>query len=111
MRFLMMVKGNTRSETGAMGKYNEQLAKAGVVLDLSGLHPSSHGARVRYDGNKRTVVDGPFADAKDFVCGYWLIQVSSREEALEWAKRVPFQEGEVELRQLYEDFASGPAAD
>ena len=127
MRFLMMVKANKDSEAGVMpddtliaemGRYNEELAKAGVLLDLSGLQPSSKGARVRFSGGKRTVVDGPFTETKELIAGYWLIQVKSREEAIEWAKRVPAphgegQEGEIEIRQLFEleDFAPSPAID
>jgi hypothetical protein len=127
MRFLMMVKANKDSEAGvmpedtliaAMGRYNEELAKAGVLLDLSGLQPSSKGARVRFAGGKRTVIDGPFTETKELIAGYWLIQVKSREEAIEWAKRAPAphgegQEGEIELRQLFEleDFAPSAAID
>jgi hypothetical protein len=123
----MMVKANKDSEAGVMpddkliaemGKYNEELAKAGVLLDLAGLQPSSKGARIRFSGGKRTVVDGPFTETKELIAGYWLIQVKSREEALEWAKRVPAphgegQEGEIEIRQLFEleDFAPSEAID
>ena len=111
MRFMMIVKANAESEAGVMpstemlaemGKYNEELVKAGVMLAGEGLHPSSKGARVRYSGDKRTVIDGPFAETKELIAGFWLIQVRSREEALEWARRVPFQAGEVELRQIFE---------
>ena len=120
MRFMMIVKGNKDSEAGvlpseenlaAMAKYNEELLKAGVMLDGSGLKPTSQGARVRYAGNKRTVIDGPFAEAKEVIAGYWIIQAKSREEAIEWAKRVPFEDGEVEVRPYFEleDFAQGPA--
>jgi len=121
MRFMMIVKASKESEAGAMpseeilaamAKYNEELVKAGVMLDGSGLKPSSKGFRVKYEGSKRTVVDGPFAEAKELVAGYWIIQVKSREEALEWAKRVPFKDGqEVEIRQFFEleDFAPSPA--
>jgi hypothetical protein len=116
MRFMVIVKANKESESGAlpdekilaeMGKYNEELVKAGVMLAGEGLHPSSRGARVRFQGSKRTVVDGPFTEAKELVAGYWLWQVKSKEEALEWLKRAPFQEGEVEIRQVHEaaDFA------
>lgn len=120
MRFLMMVKANEDSEAGkvpsqelldAMGKYNEQLQKAGVLVDLAGLYPSSKGARIKYAGNKQTVVDGPFAETKELIGGYWIIQVKSREEAIEWAKRAPNphgegKEGEIELRPIFdiEDF-------
>ena len=122
MRFMMFVKASKESEAGAMpdekilgdmAKYNEELLKAGVLLDLSGLHPTSRGARVKYSGDKRTVTDGPFAEAKELVAGYWLIQVKSKDEAIEWARRVPFQDGEVEVRQLFEleDFAPSAAID
>lgn len=120
MRFLMMVKANEDSEAGkmpsqelldAMGKYNEQLQNAGVLVDLAGLYPSSKGARIKYAGNKQTVVDGPFAETKELIGGYWIIQVKSREEAIEWAKRAPNphgegNEGEIELRPIFdlEDF-------
>jgi hypothetical protein len=121
MRFMMIVKANKDSEAGvmpeekliaAMTKYNEELAKAGVLLDLSGLQPSSKGARIKFSGGKRTVVDGPFADTAGLIAGYWLIQVKSRQEAIEWAKRAPApfgegKDGEIELRELFEleDFA------
>ena len=120
MRFMMIVKASSDSEAGqmpdektlaAMAKYNEELVKAGVLLDLSGLKPSSKGARIKYSGSKRTVIDGPFAEAKELVAGFWTIQVKSKEEAIEWAKRVPFEDGEVELRPFFEleDFTPGPA--
>ncbi len=125
MRFMMIVKANKDSEAGVMPtdelisvmtKYNEELAKAGVLLDLAGLHPSSKGARIKFSGGKKTVIDGPFAETKELIAGYWLIQVKSREEAMEWARRVPAphgedQEGEVELRQVFEldDFEQTPA--
>ena len=120
MRFMVIVKATKDSEAGvmpteglltAMTKYNEELVKAGVMLDGSGLKPSSNGARIRYSGSKRTVIDGPFAEAKELIAGYWIIQVKSKEEAIEWAKRVPFDDGEVELRPFFEleDFAPGPA--
>jgi hypothetical protein len=99
---------------GDMAKYNEELVKAGVLLDASGLKPSSQGVRVKYSGTKRTVIDGPFAESKELVAGFWVIQVKSTEEAIEWAKRVPFENGEeVELRPFFEleDFAPGPAID
>lgn len=116
MRFMVLVKANKDSEAGVlpdaaqlteMGQFNEELVKAGVMLAGEGLHPSGKGARVRFDGNKRTVVDGPFAEAKELVAGFWLWQVRSKEEAVEWLKRAPFREGEVELRQVFEpaDFA------
>ena len=120
MRFLMLVKATNESEAGAMpdekllarmGKYNEELQRAGVLLDLSGLKPTSKAARVRFAGGKKTVVDGPFAESKELVAGYWLIQAKSLDEAVEWAKRVPFEDGEVEIRPLFEleDFAPSPA--
>ena len=111
MRFVMMVKATPDSETGVMpteaelaemGRFNEELVKAGVMLAGEGLHPTSKGARIRYDGDKRTVIDGPFAEAKELVAGFWIIRVGSREEAIEWARRVPFREGEVEIRQVFE---------
>ena len=127
MRFMMIVKANKDSEAGkmpseellsAMGKYNEELMKAGVLLDLAGLQPSSKGARIKFSGGNRTVVDGPFTETKELIAGYWIIQVKSREEALEWAKRVPNphgegQEGEIELRQFFEldDFGPSEAVD
>jgi len=87
--------------------------KAGVMLDGAGLKPSSKGARIKYTGDKRTVTDGPFAESKELVAGFWIIQVKSKEEALEWAKRVPFEDGEVEIRPFFEleDFAPGEAID
>ena len=123
MRVMMIVKANPKSEAGvlpteahlaAMGKYNEELQKAGVLLDLSGLKPTSAGARIKFGGGKATVIDGPFAEAKELVAGYWIIQVKSKEEAIEWAKRIPAEVcevGEVELRPFYEleDFVSGDA--
>jgi hypothetical protein len=128
MRFMMIVKANPASEGGAMpdeamlatmGKYNDELRKAGVLLDLAGLTPSSQGCRVRFaKGGKRQVIDGPFSETKELIAGYWFIQVRSKEEAIEWAKRIPFEadprtgeEPEVELRRLWEleEFAPGPA--
>jgi hypothetical protein len=127
MRFMMIVKASKDTEAGkmpseellsAMGKYNEELLKAGVLLDLAGLQPSSKGARIKFSGGKRTVVDGPFRESKELIAGYWIIQVKSREEALEWAKRAPNpygdgQEGEIELRQFFEldDFGPSEAVD
>ena len=130
MRFMMIVKANKDSEAGvmpsekdlaAMGKYNEDLVKAGVMLDGTGLAPSSQGARVRFSAaGKRTVIDGPFTEAKELIAGYWVIQVKSKEEAVEWAKRIPFEpdpktgeEPEVELRRLFEldEFEPGEAID
>ena len=117
MRFMMLVKANSDSEAGTMpseqelaemGQYNEELVKAGVLLAGEGLHPTSNGARVKFSGSKPTVTDGPFAEAKELIAGFWIIQVKSREEAIEWARRVPFREGEVEIRQIFEaeDFGS-----
>lgn len=124
MRFMMMVRANKDSEAGvmpeerliaAMTKYNEELAKAGVLLDLAGLQPSSKGARIKFSGGKPIVVDGPFAETKELIAGYWLIQVKSNEEAIEWAQRCPSPfgegaEGEIELRQLFELEDFGPSA-
>ena len=124
MRFMMIVKANKDSEAGvmpdekliaAMTMYNEEMAKAGVLLDLAGLQPSSKGARIKFSAGKRTVIDGPFAETKELIAGYWLIQVKSKAEALEWAERVPSPhgaaaEGEIELRQLYELEDFGPSA-
>jgi len=118
MRFMVIVKANKDSEDGVlpnekelteMGKFNEELAKAGVMLAGEGLQSSAKGARVRFDGKKRTVVDGPFAETKELVAGFWLWQVKSKEEAIEWLKRAPFQEGEVEIRQVFENEDFGDA--
>jgi hypothetical protein len=127
MRFMMIVKASKDSEAGkmpseelltAMGKYNEELMKAGVLLDLTGLHPSSKGARIRFSKGKRTVIDGPFAETKELIGGYWMIQVKSKEEALEWANRAPCPQGEgadgeIEIRQVFEleDFCASEAID
>jgi hypothetical protein len=111
MRFMVIVKASKESEAGIlpthdelaeMGKFNEELTKAGVMLAGEGLQASSKGARVRFEGNKRTVIDGPFAETKELIAGFWLWQVRSREEAIEWLKRAPFREGEVEIRQVFE---------
>ena len=115
MRFMVMVKATKESEAGVMpseklltemGKFNEELVKAGVMLAGEGLHPSSKGARVRFSGNKRTVIDGPFAETKELVAGFWLLQVKSKQEAIEWMKRCPnpFENGEseIEIRQVFE---------
>ncbi len=114
MRFMILVKATKESEAGVMpteqeltemGKFNEELVKAGVLLAGEGLHPSSRGARIRYSGSKRTVIDGPFAETKELIAGFWLIQVKSLAEAIEWMKRVPFTgapETEVEIRQVFE---------
>ena len=117
MRFMVMVKADKNSEAGvmpdeklltAMGQFNEELAKAGVLLAGEGLQPSSKGARVRFSGAKRTVIDGPFAETKELVAGFWLWQVKSKEEAIEWLKRAPFDETEVEIRQVFEASDFGP---
>jgi hypothetical protein len=112
MRFMVIVKANEQTEQGVlpteqelaeMGDFNEQLVKAGVMLAGEGLHPSSKGARVRFDEEGRTtVVDGPFAETKELIAGYWILQVSSREEVLEWMKKAPFRDGEVEIRKIAE---------
>jgi len=119
MRFMVIVKANKDSEAGAlpdekilteMGKFNEELSKAGVMLAGEGLQPSSKGVRVRFDGSKRTVIDGPFAETKELIAGFWLWQVKSREEAIEWLKRAPFDGGtEVEIRQVFETEDFGEA--
>jgi hypothetical protein len=114
---MVIVKADKDSEAGVlptrellaeMGKYNEGLAKAGIMLAGEGLQASSKGARVRFNGNKRTVIDGPFAETKELVAGFWLWQVRSKEEAIEWLKRAPFREGEVEIRQVFEADDFGP---
>lgn len=121
MKFMVIVKANAASEAGAMpseklltemGQFNEELVKAGVLLAGEGLHPSSRGARIVFDGDKRTVVDGPFAETKELVAGFWIIEVSSKEEAIEWMKRCPnphpdgVGESQIEIRQIFsaEDF-------
>jgi hypothetical protein len=111
MRFMVIVKANKDSEAGAvpsekmlteMGKFNEELVKAGVMLAGEGLQSSSKGARVKFSGGKTTVIDGPFAETKELVAGYWMWQVKSKEEAIEWLKRAPFEDTEVEIRQVFE---------
>ena len=115
MRFMVIIKADGKSEAGQMpservltemGKYNEELVKAGVMLAGEGLHPSSKGARVRFSGTKRTVIDGPFPETKELIAGFWLIQVKSKEEAIEWAKRSPHphpgEDTEIEIRQVFE---------
>src|SRR5213594_4176108 len=118
MRFMVLVKANKDSEAGvlpdenaltAMGKFNEELAKAGVLLAAEGLQASSKGARVRFSASKRTVVDGPFAETKELIAGYWVWQVKSKEEAIEWLKRAPFQDTEVEIRPVFEPADFGEA--
>ena len=122
MRFMIIVKATKDSEAGVMpseklltemGKFNEELMKAGVILAGDGLHPSSKGARVRFSGTKRTVIDGPFAETKELMAGYWVWQMNSKEEAIEWVKRCPNpagddKEGEIEIRQLFEAEDFGP---
>jgi hypothetical protein len=111
MRFMVLVKADKNSEAGVMpnekiltdmGNFNEELVKAGVMLAGEGLHPTSKGARVRFSGGKRTVIDGPFAETKELIAGFWLWQVKSKEEAIEWLKRAPFEDTEVEIRQVFE---------
>jgi hypothetical protein len=121
VRFMAMVKANKLSESGAlpdpellaaMGKYNEELAKAGVLLAGEGLQPSSKGARIRFSGGRRTVVDGPFTESKELIAGFWIIQAKSKEEAIEWIKRCPHPfgdgEAEIEIRQVFESSDFGP---
>ena len=122
MRFMVIVKATEESEAGVMpstellaemGRYNEELVKAGIMQAGEGLHPSSKGARVRFEGSKRTVTDGPFAETKELVAGFWLLQVRSKEEAIEWIKRCPNptgDESEIELRQVFETEDFGDAA-
>ena len=116
MRFMLMIKATDATERGEMpatdtfvemGKFNEELINAGILLAGDGLQPSSKGARVYLSGDKRMVVDGPFTETKELVGGFWILQVKSKEEAVEWARRIPFADGEVELRRLFEteDFA------
>src|SRR5437870_2758523 len=114
MRFMILIKADKNTEAGAlpderllteMGKFNEELVKAGVMLAGEGLHPSSRGARVKFSGDKRTVVDGPFTETKELIAGFWLWQVRSMEEAIEWVKRCPNpmrEESEIEIRQVFE---------
>ena len=120
MRFMILVKADKNSEAGVlpsaellteMGKYNEELVKAGVMLAGEGLHPSSKGARVRFSGKNRTVIDGPFAETKELIAGFWINQVKSKEEAIEWVKRCPNPmegESEIEIRQVFEAEDFGP---
>ncbi|WP_223520695.1 YciI family protein [Pseudomonas sp. GL-B-19] len=115
MRFMIIVKASQDSEAGvmpsnelltAMGNYNEELVKAGIMIEGEGLHPSSKGARVRFSGDKRTVIDGPFAETKELIAGYWIWQVKSKQEAIDWVKRcpnpMPGTEAEIEIRQVFE---------
>ncbi|MGA2763953.1 MAG: YciI family protein [Spirochaetia bacterium] len=120
MRVMVIVKANKDSEAGLMpgreilekmGRYNEELAKAGVMLAGEGLHSSARGARVRFSGKERTVIDGPFAETKELIAGFWLWKVKSREEAIEWLKRAPFDGGvEIEIREVIEAEDLGQAA-
>jgi hypothetical protein len=120
MKFMVLVPADKQSEAGlmpdekllsAMMKFNEEMVKAGVMLAGEGLHPTSKGARIRYEGSKRTVIDGPFTDSKELIAGFWLIQVKSREEAIEWMKRAPFDGGtQIEIRQVHEMEDFGAAA-
>ena len=115
MRFMIIVKASQDSEAGvmpskelltAMGNYNEELVKAGIMIDGEGLHPTSKGTRVRFSGDKRTVIDGPFAETKELIAGYWIWQVKSKQEAIDWVKRcpnpMPGTDAEIEIRQVYE---------
>jgi hypothetical protein len=125
MRFMVIVKATKDSEAGkmpseemlgAMANFNEELVKAGVMLDGNGLQPTSKGARIRFTGGKREVIDGPFAETKELIAGYWIIQVKSREEAIEWMKRCPNpynEDGEIEIRQVFEleDFGESDAVE
>ena len=117
MRFMVMVKSNSEAEENvepstemleAMSRYNDELVKAGVLLDANGLTSSADGALVSFTDGEPTVIDGPFTEAKELVAGYWVIEVKSREEIVEWVKRVPFEDGEVEIRQFYEADDFGP---
>jgi hypothetical protein len=125
MRFMAIVKASKDSEAGkmpseellaAMAKFNEEMVKAGVMLEGNGLQPSSKGARVRFSGDKRTVIDGPFAETKELIAGYWILQVKSKQEAIDWIKRCPNPhegESEIEIRQIFEleDFGESPAVE
>jgi hypothetical protein len=122
MRFMMLVKATEESEAGVlpdekilaeMGKFNEEMVKAGVMLAGEGLQASSKGARVNFSGGKPTVTDGPFTETKELIAGFWLIQAKSKEEAIEWAKRAPFEDGEIEIRQIFEleDFGASEAVE
>jgi hypothetical protein len=118
MRFMVLVKADKNSEAGVlpdqqllteMGKYNEALAQAGVLLAAEGLHPSSKGARVKFSGSQRIVTDGPFAETKELIAGFWLMQVPSKAEAIAWVKRCPMEDAELEIRQVFEAEDFGPA--
>jgi hypothetical protein len=117
---MMLVKSDKNTEAGVlpteqqladMARFNDKLIKAGIMLAGDGLQPSSKGARVRFSGGKPSVTDGPFTEAKELVAGYWIIQVKSKEEAIEWARKIPFEDGEIEVRQVFElsDFPEGDA--
>ncbi|MGK4000546.1 YciI family protein [Sorangium sp. So ce1024] len=121
MRFMILIKATKDSEAGVMpseqlltemGKFNEELVKAGIMVAGDGLHPSAKGARVRFSGDKRTVIDGPFAETKELIAGYWIWEVKSKEEAIEWVKRCPnpmLEDSEVEIRQVFTADDFGPA--
>jgi len=125
MRFMVIVKASKESEAGkmpseemlaAMGKFNEEMVKAGIMLDGAGLKPTSQGARIRFEGTRRTVIDGPFAETKELIAGYWIIQVKNKAEAIEWMKRCPNpheEDCEIEIRPFFEleDFGESPAVD
>jgi hypothetical protein len=125
MRFMVIVKATKESEAGimpseellaAMAAFNEEMVKAGVMIDGAGLQPSAKGARIRFDRDKRTLIDGPFTETKELVAGYWIIDVKSRQEAIDWMMRVPSPQGdggEIEIRQMFtlEDFGESPAID
>lgn len=120
MRFMILLKANKQTEAGQMpsqklledmGKFNEELVKAGIMLDGEGLHPSSKGTRVKFSGGKVTVVDGPFTETKELICGFWMWRTKSKQEAIDWAKRVPNTDGgdnEIEIRQIFEAEDFGP---
>ncbi len=117
MRFMVIVKASKESEAGvmpsrevlaAMGKYNEELEKAGILLAGEGLHPTSRGTRVRFSGKKRTVIDGPFPETKELIAGFWLWNVKSKDEAIAWVKRAPMEDTEIEIRQVFEAADFGP---
>ena len=119
MRFMVIVKANEDSEAGIlptkeilteMGKFNQELIKAGVMLAGEGLQASSKGVRIRFSGDKQTVIDGPFAETKELVAGFWIWKVKSKDEAIQWLKRAPFRDGEVEIRQIFEMEDFGDAA-
>ena len=123
MRFMILIKANKETEAGVlpdetllteMGKFNDELIKAGVMLSGEGLHPSSKGARVKFSGNKRTVIDGPFIETKELVAGFWIWQLNSKAEAIEWARRCPYPtgaDGEIEIRQIFEEEDFGDLVD